>query len=611
MKILRLKSNSKFRGLLSGIELNFRLDNYTPDDIREPICLVGLNGSGKSNTLQTICEIFYYLELLTISSAKEIEALENRYANLHFEIDYLISPSKWKYASGRSIDKLSINEDDHVTIQCVKTNGNPAQIFVTSESRGSQSIALPKVLWPEVLPTRVVGYSSGQNELISNAFIKLNFHYFDEFEKRTGETSLGSLDVNRMFFMDYESNELVVLSNFLFEQTSDVNNHVKGYRNKLRIKNLRSFSIRLRFKDYKGDLVEIPSDLNLGIERLKRCASLSMDTDEGNILSEKEKKNRTIDLLFYADDAVKSAFRSIFKTSYELFKLLYSLRLLNIHCISAKTRTSIKQAPQGTNLSDLLPKPSIEDLIFKIEGINFVKSQGSDPIYYKQLSDGEHQLLHVMGTLQLMNESDSLFILDEPETHFNPEWRSKMVDMIVRSNQSDDQMKDYFITSHSPFIISDCKPNNVYIFNKNEKDEIKVETAAKRRLNTFGTSVNILTEEVFNKHESIADYSLRKLNEIKNRSFKNLKDIETAKEDARVLGESVEKTLLFRKLLIIEDQIVGSSTAKKKKSKSKKSILKPKKTIQRKKQPVKKAAPKKKATKSSKSKSSGKSKRKR
>ncbi|MGZ4074716.1 MAG: AAA family ATPase, partial [Bacteroidia bacterium] len=216
-----------------------------------------------------------------------------------------------------------------------------------------------------------------------------------------------------------------------------------------------------------------------------------------------------------------------------------------------------------------------EDLVFKIDEIEFIKTNTKESVAYKQLSDGEHQLLHVMGTLNLMSENDVFFILDEPETHFNPEWRAKMVKMIINNSEKDLE-QDYFITSHSPFIISDCKPNNVYIFNKTPEG-IKVETASQKRLNTFGTSVNILTDEIFNKNESIADYSLFKLNEIKNRKFNSLKAIQKAKEDSRLLGESVEKVLLFRKLITIEEKLKAKTV--KKASPVKKSVNKRKTTL--------------------------------
>ena len=61
MKIIRLKFTSDFKGLKKDFEIIFDEKN---DNIKsfEPICFVGLNGSGKSNILEALADIFYYLE---------------------------------------------------------------------------------------------------------------------------------------------------------------------------------------------------------------------------------------------------------------------------------------------------------------------------------------------------------------------------------------------------------------------------------------------------------------------------------------------------------------------------------------------------------------------
>lgn len=556
MKLLRLKIASPFRGLpKEGIELHFRQDNYLPEDINEPVCLVGLNGSGKSNVLEVICEIFYYLEIQNVANKKELSKINQRYHSLGFEIEYTISRLKWQYAFSQLDTKGADLATENIVIRFSKQANAKVACDANYPTISHRiPIALDKI--PVVLPNRIVAYSSGQNELISSPFIKLDFHYFEEFQKRRSSINVsGDLDVNRMFFMDYESNQLVLLSNYLFQENSLLYWKDRiAFNKKLRIDHLHSFSIKIQFRDHKKAFIELPSELYVGIEKLKKCASVW--TDNENVLdkeSPKSLRDRVIELHFFTDVAVRSAFRNLFKTPAELFRLLYLLRLLNIYCYTNATRNSIKNAPKGTNLSDLIPRPSAEETVFKIDNILFKKANTNEPVAYKQLSDGEHQLLHVMGTLMLMQEGDVLFILDEPETHFNPQWRAKMISLIMQNNENNNNEQDYFITSHSPFIISDCKPNNVYIFNR-QGNKMTVETAAQKRLNTFGASVNVLTEEVFNKNESIADYSLAILNEIKGRKFKNLAQIQKAKEDARILGDSVEKTLLFRKLLMLEDE---------------------------------------------------------
>ncbi len=72
------------------------------------------------------------------------------------------------------------------------------------------------------------------------------------------------------------------------------------------------------------------------------------------------------------------------------------------------------------------------------------------------------------GCLMLKNKS-AILLLDEPETHFNPDWRSKFISTLEKSllsSESNNLMRDILITSHSPFIISDCYPDKVIVFSK-------------------------------------------------------------------------------------------------------------------------------------------------
>jgi restriction system-associated AAA family ATPase len=560
MKLLKLALFSSFRGLPKGFELDFRKGNYTKNDIQEPICLVGLNGSGKSNTLEVLSEIFYFLELKTIVEGKDKVELDKRYKEVAFEIHYTISKNKWLFANSRRTeqDLSMLHENEDIIIVCNKEIGKDLIIFALQYSNFKGAHSLDESVWNEILPNNVIGYSSGQNELISNPFIKLDYYYFDQFLKSTSDVNVVSnTNVNRMFFMDYSSNELVVLANYLFNDHKEFKwKDEKEFNTKLKISELHSFSITIRYRNYDGKPIEFPSEINIGLEKLKQCATTYYDN--GNELEKnnlRNKRARIIILNFLTDKAVRKAFQKMFNTQFELFKLLYLLRLMNIHCTSPTNRNSIKNAPRGANLSDLIPKPAIENLVFKIDNINFIKTNVIEPVPYKNLSDGEHQLLHVIGTLRLMQENDTFFMLDEPETHFNPEWRAKMINLIMSNNQVVAKEQDHFITSHSPFIISDCKPNNVYIFNRDKSGKLKVETAAQKRLNTFGTSVNILTEEIFNKNESQGDYSNKEINKIRKRKLDTSKKIQKAKEDSRLLGDSVEKTLLFRTLLLKEEEL--------------------------------------------------------
>lgn len=46
------------------------------------------------------------------------------------------------------------------------------------------------------------------------------------------------------------------------------------------------------------------------------------------------------------------------------------------------------------------------------------------------LSDGERQLLMVMGLLRIARGKRVLFLLDEPDTHLNPHWQLRYLRLI-------------------------------------------------------------------------------------------------------------------------------------------------------------------------------------
>jgi hypothetical protein len=97
-----------------------------------------------------------------------------------------------------------------------------------------------------------------------------------------------------------------------------------------------------------------------------------------------------------------------------------------------------------------------------------------------------------------------------------------------------------FITSHSPYVISDCKQQNVFLFRKGEKPQ-------NPKINTYGTSVGILTDEIFNKGSSISKSAQKELAAISKEITKeNVNEI--ADQLNSKYGDSVEKVDIFQQL---------------------------------------------------------------
>ena len=81
IKRLHIKSAGNFK-LLYGFDQSFYSKN---NEYLQPLCLVGVNGSGKSQLLEVLAEIFYSLDAYyNTFQDKKIET------DLLFEIEYLI-----------------------------------------------------------------------------------------------------------------------------------------------------------------------------------------------------------------------------------------------------------------------------------------------------------------------------------------------------------------------------------------------------------------------------------------------------------------------------------------------------------------------------------------
>jgi len=362
--------------------------------------------------------------------------------------------------------------------------------------------------------------------------------------------------------MNYESNAAVVVSNFLLQDKEKL----KILDDTLECAGLDSFRICIEM----GNTVEIDPDARSNestadltdffkrqINDLKKCSSTFYERDFADPLTSEIKTLLVLD--FKVDFATKAAFSHYFGNTYALYSLFHKLNLLNIAKISSEKRDIVRNAVSGTNISDVLPKLSSDQLLFRIENVRLLKSDLKTTINYKNISDGEHQFMHIIGTSMIMNEPRSLFILDEPETHFNPKWRSKLINTLNKIEKAEIEIQkrnniirvnkgvEIMLTTHSPFIISDSYRTKVWKFNKiNNKlvyDLIPVRT--------YGTSFSVLLDEAFDKSETVSEMSgayigtLRKNIEnidLDNDSLEMIKSLQTKVLE---LGESVEKFELY------------------------------------------------------------------
>jgi predicted ATPase len=97
-----------------------------------------------------------------------------------------------------------------------------------------------------------------------------------------------------------------------------------------------------------------------------------------------------------------------------------------------------------------------------------VRVRSSDgSLTFRELSEGEQQLLTVVGLLRFTKESESLFLLDEPDTHLNPAWGMRYIEILsqVAEPGSDSQV---LMATHDPLVLAGLKRNEVVVMDRND-----------------------------------------------------------------------------------------------------------------------------------------------
>ena len=159
-----------------------------------------------------------------------------------------------------------------------------------------------------------------------------------------------------------------------------------------------------------------------------------------------------------------------------------------------KDNTALFKALESTYISKLIAEVRI-----KVKKINV---DGS--ITFKELSEGEQQLLTVLGLLKFTKDEDSLILLDEPDTHLNPTWKWRYLEFLDKVVQRPDSTQ-IILNTHDPLVIGSLKKEEVRIFQTSNDDKLTVEQPDfdPRGLGVEG----ILTSELFGLPTTIDEHT--------------------------------------------------------------------------------------------------------
>jgi predicted ATPase len=131
------------------------------------------------------------------------------------------------------------------------------------------------------------------------------------------------------------------------------------------------------------------------------------------------------------------------------------------------------QTPSGffRDLESTYVSELIEEVLIR------VRLKGNDgSVTFREMSEGEQQLLTVLGLLRFTAEDESLFLLDEPDTHLNPRWcvdyLSYLKKFVGRDPESEDN-SHIVLTTHNPLAIAELVKEQVQILQLTKAEDTR------------------------------------------------------------------------------------------------------------------------------------------
>jgi restriction system-associated AAA family ATPase len=534
LSVVILRSNTA-NGLLDGLQVDFRSPFEEAAGFR-PMCLVGPNGTGKSQFLQTIAEMMQALLHKCLPDQERVDTNPS----LDFIVEYLISPP---------------------------TQGAPVQVRA---SRGAHAPDLvisrrEKDVWIEcspadpathaLLPTFVVGYTSGDNETLSLPFFRSRAEYANAVATQAfdlvGDGEVDTVPEPRLMHIDYATHLELLVANLMCGDQA----RRKELLRDARLDDVHSFrcviqlahSAVSRPRGARGPRkgVQLTRELETVIERLQACASAYAY----------EERTETYTFDYFVTSETRVAFNSFWPSARHLYADLHKLAMLNDLAIPRATRRRFQRDTAQRRFATRLPEPQDEQKVFRFERVRFSRSDdlGGPPVDYVSLSDGEHQLTQLLGIMAMLSERGALFLLDEPESHFNPQWRVACVSKILDVPTDDGMRRDAnapsgdqecLLTTHAPFVPSDLPAEQVVIFTKDASDTIHTRQPD---IETYGATFDTILRECFDVNPPISQVARDELAELHETA-----DAERIRQAVSKLGPSVERVQVLDRLREME-----------------------------------------------------------
>ena len=375
------------------------------DEDQMTTVLIGRNGTGKSNLIEAIVVIFCNLDL-------------GKPPAFSYDLTYFCREHKIQITAD------SEKKSNHTMIN-IDGEGISYSKFLKGNSK-------------EYLPKYVFAYYSGHSNRLEKHFENHQNRFYDELLQGKEKP------LRPLFYARLIHSQFVLLSYFSFEDDSS-----KKFLEKcLGISGLESILFNLK-EPYWNKKMDTDRINNAGDERFWNARGVVQ-----NFLNELYKHSLAP---IYNTETISTEYKKTHREEHLYLFIPNENKLKDLAQLYGTNREFFKVL-ESTYISDL-----IHEVRIKVR----MKSL-SDTITFKELSEGEQQLLTVLGLLKFTQDEESLFLLDEPDTHLNPAWTLKYLNLL-KDVVGEQETSHIIICTHDPLLIGGLVRSQVQIF---EKDEI-------------------------------------------------------------------------------------------------------------------------------------------
>lgn len=418
MKVDKLHIRSRFKNL-EEVRVDFDEDHLMT-------VVVGRNGSGKSNVLEALVSIFRNLDLgeappfsyeliYRLGEPHKINQLSDRW----FEITIDANPERGTLAKQYEVRVRNLLVDSTSTsILDNKPSGIPVPFSKVKRDKNGKA---------PYLPNYVFAYYSGPSDRLESHFKK----HRTDFYRRLLEDKLDLKgDIRPLFYAKPHHSQFVLLAFFLSEKDSAEKEFLRKH---LGIEGLDSIHFVMRqpgWAKQKGELFWGARGVVRRFldELIKHTLSpIKVTRQEDTSLTGSNIRNEFFHLFLPDVNALREFAKDL--SADELFKML-----------------------ESTLLSEIISEVSIRVKV----------SSSKVPLTFSELSEGEQQLLTVLGLLKFTGGKDSLFLLDEPDTHLNPSWAVKYL-KFLREFVPNHETSHLLMVTHHPLAIAELEKQQVQV----------------------------------------------------------------------------------------------------------------------------------------------------